>query len=130
MLERSRNGLLISADYILCSKDQAAEQTFLYMSLQAQRPLSWRTVFQERGSNLKLKPFTGFSPHGRVKSFLTSNQLRLSLVCIVSGMHFLLLVLKIFRFLEVFGIDHTHVRVCVSVESTIVRFFDLCGRVL
>lgn len=51
-------------------------------------------------------------------------------ICIVSGVHFLLLVLKFLRFLEFFGIDHTHVRVCVSVESTIVGFFDLCGRLL
>ncbi|PQQ03616.1 starch synthase 3 chloroplastic/amyloplastic isoform X2 [Prunus yedoensis var. nudiflora] len=39
------------------------------MSLQAQRSLSWRTVFQERGSYLKLKPFTGFCPHGRYSSW-------------------------------------------------------------
>lgn len=39
------------------------------VSLQAHRPLSCRTVFQDRRTNLKLKPVTGFCPHGRVSHF-------------------------------------------------------------
>ncbi|KAL6197922.1 hypothetical protein ACLB2K_027714 [Fragaria x ananassa] len=39
------------------------------VSLQAHRPLSCRTVFQDRRTNLKLKPDTGFCPHGRYSSW-------------------------------------------------------------
>ncbi|KAM1005164.1 hypothetical protein TB1_005253 [Malus domestica] len=43
------------------------------VSIQAQRPLSCRGIFQQRGSNLKLKPFTGFPPHGRYSSRFKGN---------------------------------------------------------
>lgn len=45
------------------------------VSLQAHRPLTCRTVFQERRSNLnlKLKPLAGFCPHGRVSHFSEEN---------------------------------------------------------
>ncbi|XP_068323950.1 starch synthase 3, chloroplastic/amyloplastic-like [Pyrus communis] len=43
------------------------------VSIQAQRPLSCRGIFQQRGSNLKLKPFTGFPPHGRYSSWFKGN---------------------------------------------------------
>ncbi|XP_004293290.1 PREDICTED: starch synthase 3, chloroplastic/amyloplastic [Fragaria vesca subsp. vesca] len=39
------------------------------VSLQAHRPLSCRTVFQDRRTNLKLKPVSGFCPHGRYSSW-------------------------------------------------------------
>ncbi|XP_009357455.2 LOW QUALITY PROTEIN: starch synthase 3, chloroplastic/amyloplastic [Pyrus x bretschneideri] len=43
------------------------------VSIQAQRPLSCRGIFQQRGSNLRLKPFTGFPPHGRYSSWFKGN---------------------------------------------------------
>ncbi|KAM1033523.1 hypothetical protein FF1_037005 [Malus domestica] len=43
------------------------------VSVQAQRPLSCRGLFQPRRSILKIQPFTGFSPHGRYSSWFKGN---------------------------------------------------------